>query len=31
MDWPDYLQDQATMYRQQAEQADDPFVKKGIA
>jgi hypothetical protein len=27
MDWPDYLRDQATMYRQQAEQADDPFVK----
>jgi hypothetical protein len=21
MDWPDYLRDQATMYRQQAEQA----------
>jgi hypothetical protein len=27
MDWPDYLRDQASMYRQQAEQADDPFVK----
>ena len=27
MDWPDYLRDQATMYRQQAEQTDDPIVK----
>jgi hypothetical protein len=27
MDWPDYLRDQATMYRQQAEQADDPVIK----
>jgi hypothetical protein len=23
MDWPDYLRDQAAMYRQLAEQADD--------
>jgi hypothetical protein len=30
MDWPDYLRDQATMYRQQAEQADDPFVKNEL-
>jgi hypothetical protein len=28
MDWPDYLRDQAAMYRQLAEQADDPVVKK---
>jgi hypothetical protein len=27
MDWPDYLRDQAAMYRQLAEQADDPVVK----
>ena len=27
MDWPDYLRDQAAMYRQLAEQADDPDVK----
>jgi hypothetical protein len=27
MDWPDYLRDQAKMYRQLAEQADDPAVK----
>jgi hypothetical protein len=27
MDWPDYLRDQASMYRQQAEQSDDPIVK----
>jgi hypothetical protein len=27
MDWPDYLRDQANMYRQLAEQADDPTVK----
>ena len=27
MDWPDYLRKQAIMYRQQAEQSDDPFVK----
>jgi hypothetical protein len=27
MDWPDYLRDQANMYRQQAEQTDDPIVK----
>jgi uncharacterized protein Yka (UPF0111/DUF47 family) len=26
-DWPDYLRDQAAMYRQLAEQADDPVVK----
>jgi hypothetical protein len=27
MDWPDYLRDQADMYRQIAELADDPAVK----
>jgi hypothetical protein len=27
MDWPDYLRDQAAMYRQLAEQVDDPVVK----
>ena len=27
MEWPDYLRDQASMYRQQAEQSDDPIVK----
>jgi hypothetical protein len=27
MDWPDYLRDQAAMYRQLAEQADDAAVK----
>jgi hypothetical protein len=27
MDWPDYLRDQAAMYRQLAEQADDPAIK----
>ena len=27
MDWPDYLRDQAAMYRKLAEQADDPVVK----
>jgi hypothetical protein len=27
MDWPDYLRDQADMYRQQAEQTDDSIVK----
>src|SRR5258708_21310604 len=27
MDWPDYLRDQAAMYRRLAEQADDPVVK----
>jgi hypothetical protein len=27
MDWADYLLDQATMYRQLAEQTDDPAVK----
>jgi hypothetical protein len=27
MDWADYLRDQAAMYRQLAEQADDPVVK----
>ena len=26
MDWADYLRDQATMYLQLAEQADDPAV-----
>jgi hypothetical protein len=27
MDWPDYLRDHANMYRQQAEQTDDPSAK----
>jgi hypothetical protein len=27
MDWPDYLRDQAAMYRQLAEQEDDAVVK----
>jgi hypothetical protein len=27
MDWPDYLRDQAAMYRQLAEQADEAVVK----
>jgi hypothetical protein len=27
MDWPDYLRDQAAMYRQLAVQADDAVVK----
>ncbi len=27
MDWPDYLRDQAAIYRRLAEQADDPVVK----
>ena len=27
MEWPDYLRDQADMYRKLAEQADDPVVK----
>jgi len=27
MDWPDYLRDQAVMYRKLAEQADDPVIK----
>jgi hypothetical protein len=26
MDWPDYLRDQAAMYRKLAERADDPAV-----
>ena len=30
IDWPDYLRDQATMYRQQAEQTDDPIVKNEL-
>jgi hypothetical protein len=30
MDWPDYLRDQAIMYRQQAEQTDDPIVKNEL-
>jgi hypothetical protein len=30
MDWPDYLRDQAAMYRQFAEQADDPVVKNEL-
>ena len=27
MDWPDYLRDEATMYRQLAGQTDDPAVE----
>ena len=27
MDWPDYLWDQANMYRQQAEQTYDPIAE----
>ena len=27
MDWPDYLRDQAAMYRQLAEQAEDDVIK----
>jgi hypothetical protein len=30
MDWPDYLREQASMYRQQAEQTDDPIFKKEL-
>ena len=30
MDWPDCLRDQAIMYRQQAEQTDDPIVKNEL-
>jgi hypothetical protein len=30
MDWPDYLRDQAAMYRQLAEQADDAVGKNAI-
>jgi len=30
MDWPDYPRDQAAMYRQLAEQADDPVVKNKL-
>ena len=30
MDWPDYLRDEAAMYRQLAEQADDPVVKNEL-
>jgi hypothetical protein len=30
MDWPDYLRDQAAMYRQRAEQTDDPVVKNEL-
>ena len=30
MDWPDYLQDQATKYRQLAEQTDDPVIKNEL-
>ena len=30
MDWPDYLREQATMYRQQAERTDDPIVKNEL-
>jgi hypothetical protein len=30
MDWPDYLRDQAAMYRQRAEQTDGPVVKNEL-
>jgi hypothetical protein len=30
MDWPDYLRDQAAMYRKLAEEADDPFRCVGV-
>jgi hypothetical protein len=30
MDWPDYLRDQAVMYRKLAEQTDDPVIKNGM-
>jgi hypothetical protein len=30
MDWPDYLREQATMYRQQAEQTDDLIGKNEL-
>jgi hypothetical protein len=30
MDWADYLRDQATMYRQLAEQTDDPGVQNDM-
>ena len=30
MDWPDYLRDQPAMYRQRAEQTDDPVVKNEL-
>jgi len=30
MDWPDYLRDQATMYRQRAKETDDPIVKNEL-
>jgi hypothetical protein len=30
MDWPDYLRDQAAMYRKLAEQTDDPIVKNEL-
>jgi hypothetical protein len=30
MDWPDYLWDKAAMYRQRAEQTDDPVVKNEL-
>jgi hypothetical protein len=30
MDWPDYLRDQAAMYRHLAERADDPVVKNEL-
>jgi hypothetical protein len=28
MEWADYLRDEAAKYRQLAEQADDPVIKK---
>ena len=30
MDWPDYLRDQAAMYRQLAEQTDDPIIENEL-
>jgi len=30
MDWPDHPRDQATKYRQLAEQVDDRIIKKGL-
>ena len=30
MDWPDYLREQATMNRQQAEQTENPIVKNEL-
>ena len=30
MDWPDYLRDQAAMYRKFAEEAGDPVIKNEL-